>query len=104
MRMLMNVGFPTPEFNALVAAGTAGQTMMAILEEQKPEAVYFTESHGGRGALLVVDLADPSKVPVLAEPWFLEFNATVEFRVVMSPSELGHSGLDELGKKWAPKG
>ena len=99
--MLINIAFPVAEFNALVADGTVGQTIMSILEEQKPEAVYFTEMHGGRGAVLVVDLADPPKVAVIAEPWFLKFKATVEFRVVMSPEELGSAGLEALGKKWS---
>jgi len=38
---------------------------------------------------------------VLAEPWFLTFNAHVEFRVAMTPEDLGRANLDALGKKWA---
>ena len=72
-----------------------------ILEAIKPEAVYFTEQNGQRGAVLIVDLPDPSKIPALAEPWFLTFEADVEFRVVMSPEDLQRARLDELGKKWS---
>jgi hypothetical protein len=39
--------------------------------------------------------------PTFAEPWFLTFNANVEFRVVMTPDDLKKAGLDEIGKKWA---
>jgi len=100
MRMLMSV-FPTVEkFNALVRQGTAGSTMNKILEAIKPEAVYFTEQDGRRSALLVVDVADPSKVPALAEPWFLAFDAEVRFRIVMTPQDLQRAGLEELGRKW----
>jgi hypothetical protein len=49
----------------------------------------------------IVDLPDPSKIPALAEPWFLTFEADVEFRVVMSPDDLKRAGLDELGKQWS---
>jgi hypothetical protein len=49
-----------------------------------------------------VDVADPSKVPSLAEPWFLSFNADVEFHIVMTPDDLGRAGLDTMGKKWPP--
>jgi hypothetical protein len=49
------------------------------LEASKPEAAYFTEQNGQRGTVLIVDLPDPSKIPVLAEPWFLTFQADVEF-------------------------
>lgn len=50
---------------------------------------------------MIVDLADPSKVPSIAKPWFLSFNADIEFRIAMTPEDLGQAGLDELGKKWA---
>ena len=77
------------------------ETIERILAETKPEAVYFTEYDGRRGAIMIVDVADPSKVPALAEPWFLSFNADVTFHIVMSPEDLGRAGLDALGKKWA---
>ena len=59
--------------------------MARILEAAKPEAVYFTEFDGQRGAVIIVDLPDASKIPSLAEPWFLMFQVNVEFRIVMSP-------------------
>ena len=49
-------------------------------------------------------LAEPSKAPALAEPWFTSFNADVEFHLVMSPDDLGWAGLDAIGKKWAAAG
>ena len=101
MRMLMQVKFPHDKFNAAVKDGTAGEKMKRILDDQKPEAVYFTEFDGQRTAILIVDIEDPSKVPSFAEPWFLIFNADVQFHVVMSAEELGRAELDRLGKKWA---
>ena len=100
MRILLNVKIPHQQFNAAVKDGTAGEKLGQILEAIKPEAVYFTEQNGHRGAVLIVDLPDPSRIPALAEPWFLTFNADVEFRVVMTPEDLKRAGLDELGKKW----
>ena len=78
-----------------------GQKLGRIVDEIKPEAVYFTEQHGQRGAVMIVEMSDPAKIPTLAEPWFLTFNANVEFRVVMTPDDLKKAGLDEIGKKWA---
>ena len=101
MRMLLNVKFPHEEFNRAVRDGSIGNKMRRILEDIKPEAVYFTEQRGQRGAILIVDVIDPSKVPALAEPWFLTFNADVEFHIVMKPEELQKAGLEELGKKWS---
>jgi hypothetical protein len=99
--MLLQVRIPHKEFNAAVRDGTVGAKLNRILEETKPQAVYFTESHGQRGAIMIVDLEDPSKVPTLAEPWFLTFSADVEFHVVMTPDDLRRAGLDALGKKWS---
>ena len=101
MRMLVNVKFPHEEFNKAVRDGTVSQKIRHILEIAKPEAVYFTEQNGQRGAILIIDLIDPSKVPAFAEPWFLTFNADVEFHVVMTPEDLQKSGLEDLGKTWS---
>ena len=101
MRMLMHVQFPLEPFNTAVRDGSAGPKIQKILDAIKPEAVYFTEQNGHRGGTLVVNLKDPSDVPMLAEPWFLTFNAHVEFRVAMTPEDLGRANLDAQGKKWA---
>lgn len=101
MRMLLQVKIPHREFNAAVKDGTAGQKLNRILEETKPEAVYFTEHNGQRGVIMILDVEDPSKVPTFAEPWFLSFNADVEFHVAMTPDDLGRAGLDAIGRKWS---
>jgi hypothetical protein len=98
--MLLNVSIPHEPFNTAVKDGTAGQKLGRIVDEIKPEAVYFTEQHGQRGAVMIVEMSDASKIPALAEPWFLTFNANVEFRVVMTPDDLQKAGLDGIGKKW----
>jgi hypothetical protein len=40
-------------------------------------------------------------MPRLAEPWFLNFDATVEFLPAMTPADLQKAGLAEIAKKWA---
>jgi hypothetical protein len=100
MRMLLDVIFPHEPFNTLVRKGTAGATIGKILDAIKPESVYFTEQDGHRGAVMVVDMKEPSQIPALAEPWFLHFQADCKFRVAMTPDDLKRAGLDELGKKW----
>ena len=101
MRMLLHVKLPHEPFNTAVKDGTAGTKMRRILDELKPEAVYFTEFQGRRGAIMIVNVDNPSKVPAISEPWFLTFNADCEFHIVMTPEDLARAGLDELGKKWA---
>lgn len=100
MRILMNVRFPNEPFNTLVRDGKSGAILKEILEELKPESIFFTEQGGSRGAVAIVDINDPSQIPSLSEPFYLNFNADCEFRIAMSPEDLGKAGLEELGKKW----
>jgi hypothetical protein len=100
MRMMMLMQFPIEPFNTLVRNGTMGTAMKKILDDIKPEAAYFSEREGKRGGVLIVDVQSASDVPRLAEPWFLGFNAEVEFRVCMLPGDLAHANLEALGKKW----
>jgi hypothetical protein len=74
--------------------------MRRILEAANPEASYFSEQDGHRGGILVVNVNEPADVPRLAEPWFLTFNAAVEFRVAMTPEDLGRADLEALGRTW----
>jgi hypothetical protein len=100
VRMLMKVTLPVEPFNAAVRDGTAGAKMGRILEEIKPEAAYFTTDDGKRSGLLIVDVPHPSRIPALAEPWFLSFNASVEFKIAMTLEDLKASGLDQIGAKY----
>jgi hypothetical protein len=100
MRFLLQISLPPEKFNQAVRDGTAGEKMRQILEEMKPEAAYFCSKDGKRGGFLVVDIADVSEMPRLAEPWFLLFDAAVEFLPAMAPQDLQRAGLDKLGKQW----
>ena len=85
MRMLLNIRFPNEPFNSLVKGGRAGELIKEIIDEIKPESIYFTETNGSRAAEAIVDVKDASQVPSFAEPFFLYFNADCEFHVAMTP-------------------
>jgi hypothetical protein len=101
MRILMEVKLPLEPFNSYIKDGSAGTRMQKILADAKPEAAYFGDRDGHRGGIIVVNMDHASQIPALAEPWFLGFNASVEFSIVMTPEDLGRAGLEALGKKWA---
>jgi len=67
----------------------------------KINSAWFSERDGKRGAILVVNLEKASDVARLAEPFFLALNAEVEYRVAMTPEDLGGAGLEDVGKTWA---
>jgi hypothetical protein len=97
----MHIKLPVEPFNSAVRDGSVTPKMQRILEATKPEASYFSEQDGHRGGILVVNVNEPADVPRLAEPWFLTFNAEkVEFRVAMTPEDLGRANLEGLGKTW----
>ena len=101
MRMLMNVRIPHEPFNTLTKEGKSGDILQSIIQELKPEFVYFTEQGGTRGIVATIEVNDPSEIPSFSEPFFLNFNADCEFRVAMSPDDLGRAGLEDLGRKWS---
>ena len=101
MKMLLTVAIPHEPFNSLVKSGKAGGILGKILDAIRPEAAYFTEQDGTRGGIFVVDVQKPSDVPSIAEPFFLNFQASCKFRILMSPEDLQKAGLEEIGKKWA---
>ena len=100
MRFVMRVSMPLEKFNQEVLNGTAGATLGKILDEIKPEAAYFCAEDGKRGGLLIVNLENASEMPRLAEPFFLKFNAAVEFLPAMTPDDLQKAGLDAIAAKW----
>ncbi|MCS3841507.1 hypothetical protein HNR03_006144 [Pseudomonas sp. JAI111] len=100
MKMLMMVECPNEPFNSLIKAGTAGQLIERILASIKPEAAYFTEQDGMRGGIFLVDVNEPSDIPALAEPFFLNFNASCKFRIMLSAQDLQKADLGSLGQTW----
>ena len=88
MRFLFRAEWPVEAGNEVIKSGKIGETVQSILDELKPEAVYFLASNGKRTALLILDLKDASQIPAVAEPWFLKFNASIEFTPVMLPGDL----------------
>jgi len=101
MKMLVKVTCPIEPFNTLVRNGTAGEILGRVVDDIKPESIYFTEIDGHRGAVMVVDVPEASDIPSIAEPWFLNFEAICEFRIAMTPDDLMKSDLNKLAEKWS---
>ena len=94
MRMLMKVNIPVEAGNKAVREGTLGKTIQQILQVVRPEAAYFVAENGQRCGFLIVNLESASKIPAIAEPWFLAFNAAVELHPLMTPEDLQQASRD----------
>jgi hypothetical protein len=92
MRFLLKVNIPVEAGNAAVKAGKLGTTIQSILADLKPEAAYFTDNDGQRTGFIVFEMQDASRIPAVAEPWFLAFNARIELHAVMIPADLAKAG------------
>jgi hypothetical protein len=101
MRFVVHVSIPPGKFDKAIADGSVATKMSRILEETKPEAVYFTAKDGKRGAFIVVNLNEASEMPRVAEPWFMLFDAAVEFLPTMTPADLQKADIVSIGRKWA---
>src|SRR3954447_24666565 len=92
MRVLLKVTIPVETGNAAAKAGKLGSTIQSILDELKPEAVYFTDCDGRRAGLIFLNLEDASWIPAICEPWMQAFNASIELHPVMVPDDLMRAG------------
>ena len=94
MRFLVKVNIPVETGNRAAKEGTLGKTIQRILGEQKPEAAYFVAENGQRCGYLILNMESTSKIPSVAEPWFLAFNASIEITPAMVPADLQQAGQD----------
>ena len=88
MRVMMKVSLPVETANDMAMDGMLASKVKQILDEQKPEAAYFMTTDGMRGGLFFLNVKDSSEIPKYAEPWFLAFDAFVDFEPVMTPADL----------------
>ncbi|WP_405949599.1 hypothetical protein OG588_27265 [Streptomyces prunicolor] len=95
MRMMLKASMDTEKGNEAIRNGTLGKLMEESLEQIKPEAAYFTADGGKRTAYLFFDLEDPSDIPSISEPFFLNLGAELTYTPVMNPEEVAQ-GLSKI--------
>jgi hypothetical protein len=101
--MMMQMSIPVEAGNEAARKDAFGPSFRKMLEAMKPEAAYFTTTgHGERGGFVVFDMSDVSEIPAIAEPFFLAFNARINFFPVMTPEDLGKAlpGIQKAAKEY----
>ena len=101
MKMLLRITMPNEPFNSFIKKGTLGNVLDKIMTDLKPEAAYFTLEDGERSVLLIVNINKPGEYIKYAEPFFLEFNASIKYEIAMSLEELKGARVEAIGKKYA---
>jgi hypothetical protein len=95
MRMLLKVEMDVAASNRAVMDGRLSQALEQVMGQVQPEAAYFLPMNGKRAALIFFDMKDPSQIPMLAEPFFREMEASVEFTPCMNRDDL-QAGLQQI--------
>lgn len=88
MRVMMKVSMPVKPGNRGIKEGILPKTVMKFVEEMKPEACYFGPENGKRTAYFFFDLQDPTQIPTVAEPFFMNLNAAIEITPVMNLDDM----------------
>ena len=101
MRMLMRVQMDVEAANGAIRDGSWARTMENVMRDMQPEAVYFTAQDGKRTGFMVFDLKDPSDIPMLAEPFFMGVNASIDISPAMTPDDV-QAGLEKAARAFAP--
>ncbi len=95
MRTLITVSIPVGPGNKAIKEGTIEKTMGEFMQNHRPESAIFTTKNGNRTAYFVIDLKDVSMMPTIAEPFFSQFEAAVDFSPAMNAEEL-KKGIEQL--------
>ena len=95
MRTLVRVTLDMAAGNKAVADGSLPKVIQSTMEKLHPEAAYFHTVDGNRSCFMVFDMKDASEIPGIAEPFFQQLNAKVEFTPVMNAEDL-QKGLGQL--------
>jgi hypothetical protein len=85
---MMRVTIPVDAGNDAIRSGRLPQLFQEVMGKMQPESAYFTADGGSRTAYIVFDMKDSSDIPGLAEPFFMELMADVEFMPVMNAEDL----------------
>ena len=95
MRVMARITLPVESANKAIKDGRLPKVIQRATERWKPEATYFTTFDGLRTAYMVFDMPDVSDIPPFAEPFFMEFDASVEIVPAMNGEDLA-KGLSQL--------
>ena len=94
MRIMLRWTAPVERGNAAIRDGSLPQTLETLMGELQPEAAYFWPEDGKRAGMLIFDMDDPSQIPQIVEPLFLNIDAAVEIKPVMNADDL-QAGLEK---------
>jgi hypothetical protein len=99
MRMLLKVVIDTEAANEAFRSGGVAESLDRLEEMLQPEAFYAVSEDGQRAFLAVIDLADPSQIPVIGEPLYQLTKGKITFSPCMTLEDV-KKGVEEAARRW----
>jgi len=88
MKFLVRLHMPTEHGNKMLQDPNFPKKLEGVLNQIKPEAVYFTPIEGERGIYMIVNLPSADMIATIVEPLWMTFNCKLDLTPVMELSDL----------------
>jgi len=79
---------PTEYGNKMLQDLNFTKKLEGVLNQIKPEAVYFTPIEGERGIYMIVNLPSADMIATISEPLWMTFNCKLDLQPVMELKDL----------------
>jgi hypothetical protein len=79
---------PTESGNKLLQDPNFPKKLEGVLNQIKPEAVYFTAIEGERGIYMIVNVPSADMIATIAEPLWMTFNCKLDLQPLMELKDL----------------
>jgi hypothetical protein len=79
---------PTEYGNKMLQDPNFQKKLEGVLNQIKPEAVYFTPIEGERGIYMIVNLPSADMIATISEPLWMTFNCKLDLQPVMELKDL----------------
>jgi len=83
MRKFVRASFDLEAANRAIKVGSIGKIFEGFAKEFQPEGMWLVSQDGNRCTVAVFDLPSTSKIPPLAEPFFMGLGGAIEATPVM---------------------
>lgn len=103
MRFLAKVTLPVEAGNRLCRDREMNAKFETLLSDVRPESIYFGIESGQRTLFCIVNVDSGQDLPRIAEPFWLGFEASVEFTPVMTQDEFKKAGpaIESAARKYS---
>ncbi len=88
MRLMLKFIIPVEKGNEAAANGEIESAILAMIDQVKPEAAYFTLEDGKRAGMVIFETTDPVRLTEINEPMFAKLNAAIWIVPVLTLEDL----------------